>query len=114
MIVTLTEGVFKAMFVSKLKSAALAIAALTVVTTGAGVLAQSPSPAPGDQAVQAEQLKKLEERLDRVVRALEATAPIKRATGDQATPKNDVNVDANIEEQVAAIFDHQKKLSNDV
>jgi RNA polymerase sigma factor (sigma-70 family) len=59
-VATLTEGVLKAMLIAKLKGAVLGVAALAVITTGVGVLAQD-GPSSDDR------LKAVERKLDRLI-----------------------------------------------
>ena len=62
-VVTLTEGVLKAMLLAKLKLMILGFLAVAVVTTGAGVLAQD---GPSDE----DRLKSVERKLDRLLEVL--------------------------------------------
>ena len=69
-VVSLTQGVLKAMLIAKFKGLVLGLTSALVVTTGIGVLAQDPGPSEGDR------LSALERKLDRSSRewvALEAT-----------------------------------------
>ncbi len=59
-VATLTEGVLKTMLIAKLKGAVLGVAALAVITTGVGVLAQD-GPSSDDR------LKAVERKLDRLI-----------------------------------------------
>ncbi|MFI5455525.1 MAG: sigma-70 family RNA polymerase sigma factor [Isosphaerales bacterium] len=62
-VVTLTEGVLKAMLLAKLKLVILGLAALALFTTGVGVLAQD---GPSDQ----DRLKNVERKLDKLLEVL--------------------------------------------
>ncbi len=62
-VTTLTEGVLKAMLVSKLKIIGLGIAALVLVTGGVGVVAQ-------DRPSNDDRLRALEQKLDRLIEVL--------------------------------------------
>ena len=62
-VTTLTEGVLKAMLLSKLKFAFLGLVTLALVTTGAGVIAQ-------DRPSDDDRLKNLERKLDRLLETL--------------------------------------------
>jgi RNA polymerase sigma factor (sigma-70 family) len=64
-VITLTEGVLKAMLLSKLKFAFLGLVTVALVTTGAGVLAQ-------DRPSDNDRLKNLERKVDRLLEALGA------------------------------------------
>ena len=87
-VVTLTEGVLKAMLLSKLKLAFVGLLSVAFVTTGAGVIAQDrPS---GD-----DRLKNLERKVDRLLEVLGGsnrrtpspdTAPDSRAVPAATTP----------------------------
>jgi hypothetical protein len=70
-VAALTEGVLKAMFLTKLKLAAAAAVALGVVV--AGVAAQQPG-TPGRTASDEDRLRQVEQKLDRVLQALENRA----------------------------------------
>ncbi len=72
-VVTLTEGVLKAMLLAKLKSVVLGLAALAVFTTGVGVLAQ-------DGTSDGDRLKNVERKLDRLLEVLGGS--IRRAPAD--------------------------------
>ncbi|HWE35442.1 MAG TPA: sigma-70 family RNA polymerase sigma factor [Isosphaeraceae bacterium] len=80
-VVALTEGVLKAMLLTKWKVAAVATVALGIAA--AGVVAQQPG-TPGRPASDEDRLRQVEEKLDRVLRALEnhgsAAAPAARQT----------------------------------
>jgi len=83
-VVTLTEGVLKAMLLAKLKLVILGLAALALFTTGVGVLAQD---GPSDQ----DRLKNVERKLDRLLEVLggsnhRATADAPVASGVPAPP----------------------------
>ncbi len=63
-VATLTEGVLKAMLFAKLKLIVLGVVTAGLVTTGAGLVAQSPGPAPRrDQ----DRLQAVEQKLDRLL-----------------------------------------------
>ena len=62
-VITLTEGVLKAMLLSKLRSAFLGLVAVALVTTGAGVIAQ-------DRPSDDDRLKILERKMDRLLEVL--------------------------------------------
>ena len=62
-VITLTEGVLKAMLLSKLKLAFLGLVTVALVTTGAGVVAQ-------DRPSDNDRLKNLERKMDRLLEAL--------------------------------------------
>ena len=62
-VITLTEGVLKAMLLSKLKFAFLGLVTVALVTTGAGVVAQ-------DRPSDNDRLKNLERKVDRLLEAL--------------------------------------------
>jgi RNA polymerase sigma factor (sigma-70 family) len=62
-VVTLTEGVLKAMLLSKLKLAFLGLLTVALVTTGAGVVAQ-------DRPSDNDRLKNLERKVDRLLEVL--------------------------------------------
>ena len=62
-VVTLTEGVLKAMLLSKLKFAFLALVTVALVTTGAGVVAQ-------DRPSDDDRLKNLERKVDKLLEVL--------------------------------------------
>jgi RNA polymerase sigma factor (sigma-70 family) len=62
-VTTLTEGVLKAMLISKLKFAFLGLVTLVLATTGAGVIAQ-------DRPSDDDRLKNLERKLDRLLETL--------------------------------------------
>jgi len=62
-VVTLTEGVLKAMLLAKLKLVIVGLAAVALFTTGVGVLAQD---GPSDQ----DRLKNVERKLDRLLEVL--------------------------------------------
>ena len=62
-VVTLTEGVLKAMFLAKLKLVILGLAALAVFTTGVGALAQ-------DGLSDEDRLKNVERKLDKLLEVL--------------------------------------------
>jgi RNA polymerase sigma-70 factor (ECF subfamily) len=64
-VITLTEGVLKAMLVAKLKSVILGLATVALVTTGVGVLAQE---RPSDE----DRLKAVERKLDKLLEVLGA------------------------------------------
>ena len=64
-VITLTEGVLKAMLLSKLKLAFLGLVTVALVTTGAGVVAQ-------DRPSDNDRLKNLERKVDRLLEALGA------------------------------------------
>ena len=72
-VVTLTEGVLKAMLLAKLKLVILGLAALALFTTGVGVLAQD---GPSDQ----DRLKNVERKLDKLLEVLGGSNH--RATAD--------------------------------
>ena len=61
-VITLTEGVLKAMLLSKLKFAFIGLVAVAIVTTGAGVVAQ-------DRPSENDRLKNLELKMDRLLEA---------------------------------------------
>ncbi len=63
----LTQGVLKAMLIAKFKGLVLGLTVATVVTTGIGVLAQSPGPAASPDG---DRLSALERKLDRILEAL--------------------------------------------
>jgi RNA polymerase sigma factor (sigma-70 family) len=63
-VATLTQGVLKAMLIAKFKGLVTGLTLATVVTTGIGVLAQSPGHPDGDR------LGALERKLDRILEAL--------------------------------------------
>ena len=70
-VITLTEGVLKAMLLSKLKFAFLGLVSVALVTTGAGVVAQDrPSFDSPPRSSDEDRLKSLERKLDRVLEAL--------------------------------------------
>ncbi len=109
-VASLTEGVLKAMLVTKLKGIVLGIGALTAVVSGAVVLAQqsqprpvpfddnAPSPAvtrpplpaarPGPAPVQDDRTAALEKKLDRILQALE------RMSGQAPAPDHGVRLSA--------------------
>jgi RNA polymerase sigma factor (sigma-70 family) len=62
-VISLTEGVLKAMLLSKLKLAFLGLVTVALVTTGAGVVAQD---RPSDE----DRLKSVERKLDRLLEAI--------------------------------------------
>jgi RNA polymerase sigma-70 factor (ECF subfamily) len=62
-VITLTEGVLKAMLLSKLKLALLGLVTVALVTTGAGVVAQ-------DRPSDNDRLKNLERKIDSLLEAL--------------------------------------------
>ena len=62
-VITLTEGILKAMLLSKLKFAFLALVTVAMVTAGAGVVAQ-------DRPSDDDRLKNVERKLDRLIEAL--------------------------------------------
>jgi RNA polymerase sigma factor (sigma-70 family) len=62
-VIILTEGVLKAMLLSKLKLVFLGLVAVALVTTGAGVVAQ-------DRPSDNDRLKSLERKMDRLLEAL--------------------------------------------
>jgi RNA polymerase sigma factor (sigma-70 family) len=64
-VITLTDGVLKAMLLSKLKFAFLGLLAIAIVTTGAGVVAQ-------DRPSDNDRLKSLERKMDRLLETLGA------------------------------------------
>ncbi len=66
-VMTLTEGVLKAMLLAKLRYAILGAAALALVSTSVGVLAQHPDP---NGPVSPDRLKVLEQKLDRLLEVL--------------------------------------------
>ncbi len=67
-VVTLTQGALHTMLLAKVKGIAFAMAAAAVVTTGVGVLAQSPGPVvPGPSD---DRLGAVERKLDRILEAL--------------------------------------------
>jgi RNA polymerase sigma factor (sigma-70 family) len=68
-VVTLTQGALDAMLLAKIKGLAFGLAAAAVVTTGVGVLAQPPTPAPS-AAAQEDRLGAVEKKLDRILEAL--------------------------------------------
>jgi RNA polymerase sigma factor (sigma-70 family) len=63
LVVTLTEGVLKAMLLSKLKLAFLGLVTVTIITAGAGVVAQ-------DRPSDNDRLKNLERKVDRLLEVL--------------------------------------------
>ncbi len=67
-VVTLTEGVLKAMLLGKLKLVILGLATVALITTGVGVGAQSP---PSDE----DRLRAVERKLDRLLEVLEKAIP---------------------------------------
>jgi hypothetical protein len=80
-VATLTEGVLKAMLFAKLKMIVLGVVTVALVTTGVGVVAQSPGPGTGPAGgVKAQdrpgpspdhdRLKAVEEKLDRLLEVL--------------------------------------------
>jgi RNA polymerase sigma factor (sigma-70 family) len=68
-VVTLTQGALDAMLLAKIKGLAFGLAAAAVVTTGVGVLAQAPTPAPSAEAKD-DRLGAVEKKLDRILEAL--------------------------------------------
>ena len=60
-VVSLTQGVLKAMLIAKFQGLVLGLTSALVVTTGIGVLAQDPAPSEGDR------LSALERKLDRIL-----------------------------------------------
>jgi RNA polymerase sigma factor (sigma-70 family) len=62
-VITLTEGVLKAMLLSKLKLAFLGLVTVALVTTGAGVIAQ-------DRPTDEDRLRSVERKLDRLLEAI--------------------------------------------
>ena len=62
-VITLTEGVLKAMLLSKLKFAFLGLVTVALVTTGAGVIAQ-------DRPTDEDRLRSVERKLDRLLEAI--------------------------------------------
>lgn len=62
-VITLTEGILKAMLFSKLKFALLGLVTVAMVTAGAGVVAQ-------DRPSDDDRLKNVERKLDRLIEAL--------------------------------------------
>jgi RNA polymerase sigma-70 factor (ECF subfamily) len=87
-VVSLTEGVLKTMLLTKLKVVVAAAITLGVVLTSAGVMAQSGSTGGADryasdpQPATARQLQAMEQKLDRVLEALDAA---RRPGSTQAT-----------------------------
>jgi RNA polymerase sigma factor (sigma-70 family) len=72
-VVALTEGVLRTMSLTRWKIATASLMALGLVATGAGVLAQSPSPEPRQRAAnEDDRLRGLEQKLDRLIEALDA------------------------------------------
>ena len=69
-VITLTEGILKAMLLSKLKFAVLGLVTVAMVTAGAGVVAQD---RPSDE----DRLKNLERKLDRVLEGSEARTDVR-------------------------------------
>ncbi len=67
-VITLTEGVLKAMLLSKLKFAFLGFVTLALITSGAGVVAQVPRSSDDDR------LKSVERKLDRLLEAIGGTS----------------------------------------
>jgi len=76
-VVTLTEGVLKAMLLAKLKLVILGLAAVALFTTGVGVLAQE---RPSDE----DRLKNVERKLDKVLEVLGGSS--RRVTADAPVP----------------------------
>jgi RNA polymerase sigma-70 factor (ECF subfamily) len=68
-VITLTEGVLKAMLLSKLKFAFLGFVTVAMLTTGAGVVAQVPVSQSSDD----DRLKSVERKLDRLLEAIGGT-----------------------------------------
>jgi RNA polymerase sigma factor (sigma-70 family) len=77
-VITLTEGVLKAMLLSKLKLAFLGLVTVALVTTGAGVAAQD---GPSDN----DRLQNLERKVDRLLEALGA----QNRRGQSANPASE-------------------------
>jgi RNA polymerase sigma factor (sigma-70 family) len=81
-VITLTEGVLKAMLLSKLKFAFLGLVSVALVTTGAGVVAQD---RPSDE----DRLKSVERKLDRLLEAIGGSsrhAPAADRAGSDTKP----------------------------
>jgi hypothetical protein len=87
-ILTLTEGVLIEMAIAKWKMAGLALLVASVLASGAMVSAQGP-PGQGGSPSESDRLKAVEEKLDRIVRALEGS----NRTTSAANP-NLINLDA--------------------
>lgn len=66
-VATLTEGVLKAMLFAKLKLVVVGVVTVALVTTGVGVVAQQPGPAPHPDQ---DRLKAVEQKLDRLLEVL--------------------------------------------
>jgi RNA polymerase sigma factor (sigma-70 family) len=69
-VVTLTEGVLKAMLLAKLKFAFLGLFTLAVISTSVGVVAQSPAPTNRDRISDNDRLKAVEQKLDKLLEVL--------------------------------------------
>jgi RNA polymerase sigma factor (sigma-70 family) len=69
-VATLSEGVMKAMLLAKLKFAFLGLFTLAVVSTGVGVVAQSPPQATPDRLADNDRLKSVEQKLDKLLEVL--------------------------------------------
>jgi RNA polymerase sigma factor (sigma-70 family) len=82
-VITLTEGVLKAMLLSKLKLAFLGLVTVALVTTSADVVAQSP------RASDEDRLKSVERKLDRLLEAIGGSrwrAPAMEPAPSEARP----------------------------
>jgi hypothetical protein len=96
-VLTLTEGVLKAMLLAKLKMVVLSVAAVAVFTTGVGVLAQDPG---SDQ----DRLKNVERKLDRLLEMLGGSslrAPVQALVPKAGSASSDATVQSRRAEEPA-------------
>jgi hypothetical protein len=88
-VVSLTEGVLKAMLLAKLKGIVLCMGTLAVVASGAAVLAQSgPTPKGGGAPAEPDRTTAMERKLDRILDALERLSGATPSTLSQTTTPN--------------------------
>jgi RNA polymerase sigma factor (sigma-70 family) len=92
-VATLTEGVLKAMLLTKVKSALLGFATLAVITTGVGVLAQTGPGGGASSSSPDDRLKAVERKLDKLLEVLGGSSranpqPVAAASSDVAPASN--------------------------